>query len=375
LGEKQTDIMKRFRGFVVKEFYHIFRDYRTLLILFGMPAVQLLLFGYVITNEIKNAKIAVYDLSKDEVTRKITEKIISSGYFILEKNLSGYNEITTSFREGNIKLVIIFQPDFAHDLEKTGHANMQILGDASDPNTANILVNYARGIVNDYIISTNISKLPLRIIPEFQMAYNPELKGVYMFVPGIMAMLLMLISALMTSLSITKEKELGTMEMLLVSPLRPIQIIIGKVIPYVLLAFTDACIILLMGKYVFGVPVEGNIVLLLSEALLFITTALSLGILISSLTNSQQIAMTVSLVALMLPTILLSGFIFPIENMPVVMQWLCQIMPPKYFIIIIKSIMLKGNGFSYIWKETLVLAGFTMVFIMLSIKKFNVRIG
>jgi ABC-2 type transport system permease protein len=229
--------------------------------------------------------------------------------------------------------------------------------------------------VNDYIISTNISKLPLRIIPEFQMAYNPELKGVYMFVPGIMAMLLMLISALMTSLSITKEKELGTMEMLLVSPLRPIQIIIGKVIPYVLLAFTDACIILLMGKYVFGVPVEGNIVLLLSEALLFITTALSLGILISSLTNSQQIAMTVSLVALMLPTILLSGFIFPIENMPVVMQWLCQIMPPKYFIIIIKSIMLKGNGFSYIWKETLVLAGFTMVFIMLSIKKFNVRIG
>lgn len=367
--------MKRFWGFVVKEFYHIFRDYRTLLILFGMPAVQLLLFGYVITNEIKNAKIAVYDLSKDEVTRKITEKIISSGYFILEKNLLNYNDIGKSFQEGEIKLVIVFQPGFAHDLEKTGKANMQILGDASDPNTANILVNYARRIVNDYIFSTNISKLPLRIIPEFRMQYNPELKGVYMFVPGIMAMLLMLISALMTSLSITREKELGTMEMLLVSPLRPVQIIIGKVIPYVFLAFADACIILFMGKYVFGVPVQGNILLLLAEALLFIITALSLGILISSLTNSQQIAMMVSLVALMLPTILLSGFIFPIENMPVILQLLCQIIPPKYFIIIIKSIMLKGNGFGYIWKETLILAGFAMVFIILSIKKFKVRIG
>lgn len=367
--------MKRFWGFVVKEFYHIFRDYRTLLILFGMPAVQLLLFGYVVTNEIKNAKIAVYDLSKDEVTRKITEKIISSGYFILEKNLSNYNDIGKSFQGGEIKLVIVFQPGFAHDLEKTGKANMQILGDASDPNTANILVNYARRIVNDYIISTNISKLPLRIIPEFRMQYNPELKGVYMFVPGIMAMLLMLISALMTSLSITREKELGTMEMLLVSPLRPVQIIIGKVIPYVFLAFADACIILFMGKYVFGVPVQGNILLLLAEALLFIITALSLGILISSLTNSQQIAMMVSLVALMLPTILLSGFIFPIENMPVILQLLCQIIPPKYFIIIIKSIMLKGNGFGYIWKETLILAGFAMVFIILSIKKFKVRIG
>jgi ABC-2 type transport system permease protein len=367
--------MKRFRGFVVKEFYHIFRDYRTLLILFGMPAVQLLLFGYVITNEIKNAKIAVYDLSKDEVTRKITEKIVSSGYFILEKNLSNYNDIGKSFREGEIKLVVVFQPGFARDLEKTGKANMQIIGDASDPNTANILVNYARGIVNDYIYSTNISKQPLRIIPEFRMQYNPELKGVYMFVPGIMAMLLMLISALMTSLSITREKELGTMEMLLVSPLRPVQIIIGKVIPYVVLAFTDACIILIMGKYVFGVPVQGSIVLLLAEALLFISVALSLGILISCLTNSQQIAMMVSLVALMLPTILLSGFIFPIENMPVILQWLCQIMPPKYFIIIIKSIMLKGNGFGYIWKETLILAGFTMVFIFLSVRKFKVRLG
>jgi ABC-2 type transport system permease protein len=367
--------MKRFWGFVVKEFYHIFRDYRTLLILFGIPAVQLLLFGYVITNEIKDARIAVYDQSKDEMTRQITEKIVSSGYFILEKNLKSYREIEPSFREGKIKLVIVFGPDFAKNLEKYGKAGIQILGDASDPNTANILVNYASGIINSFLVSLNVQQVPMQILPEVRMQYNPRLKGVFMFVPGIMAMLLMLISALMTSLSITREKELGTMELLLVSPLKPIQIISGKVIPYVLLAFIDACIILLMGKFVFGVPVEGSVALLLAESLLFIIMALSLGILISTLTSSQQIAMTVSLVALMLPTILLSGFIFPIENMPWILQVLCYIMPPNYFITIIKSIMLKGNGFSYIWKETLILAGFTALFIMISIRKFKIRLA
>jgi ABC-2 type transport system permease protein len=367
--------MKRFLGFVKKEFFHIFRDFRTLLILFGMPAAQLLLFGYVITNEIKDARIAIYDQSKDEITRRISDKILSSGYFILDKNLTSFQEIESVFKRGKVKLVLVYEPDFAGKLQKTGVANVQIIGDASDPNTANILVNYAQGIINNYLVSINTGHVPMQIIPEVRMQYNPELKGVFMFVPGIMAMLLMLISALMTSLSITREKELGTMELLLVSPLRPIQIIIGKVLPYVLLAFTDACIILLMGKFVFGVPIQGNVLLLLAESLLFITMALSLGILISSITNSQQVAMTISLVALMLPTILLSGFIFPIENMPVILQWLCRIMPPKYFITIIKSIMLKGNSFIFIWKETLILIGFTVVFIILSVKKFNIRLA
>jgi ABC-2 type transport system permease protein len=367
--------MKRFTGFVIKEFYHIFRDYRTLLILFGMPAVQLLLFGYVITNEIKDARIAIYDASKDEVTRKISEKILSSGYFILEKNLSNYSEIGPTFREGKTKLVMVFGSNFAEKLQREGKADIQILGDASDPNTANILVNYASGIINSYLLSVNIEKIPMRIIPEVRMQYNPGLKGVFMFVPGIMAMLLMLISALMTSLSITREKELGTMELLLVSPLRPIQIIIGKVLPYVLLSFIDACIILGMGKFVFGVPIQGNVILLLAESLLYISMALSLGILISSITNSQQVAMTISLLALMLPTILLSGFIFPVENMPVVLQVICHAMPPKYFITIIKDIMLKGNGFVFVWKETLILALFTLTFIMMSIKKFKIRLA
>ena len=367
--------MNRFRGFVVKEFYHIFRDYRTLLILFGMPAVQLLLFGYVITNEIKDARIAIYDQSHDEVTRKLSEKILSSGYFILEENLNSFSEIEPIFRKGDVKLVLVYEPDFAKKLQKTGIAQMQIIGDASDPNTANILVNYAQGIITSYLISVNTTQVPVQLIPEVRMQYNPGLKGVFMFVPGIMAMLLMLISALMTSLSLTREKELGTMELLLVSPLKPFQIIIGKVIPYVVLAFADACIILLLGKFVFGVPIMGSLILVLAESLLYITMALSLGILISSITNSQQVAMSISLVALMLPTILLSGFIFPVENMPWILQGLCHIMPPKYFITIIKSIMLKGNGFGYIWKETMILIGFTLFFILLSVKKFKTRLA
>jgi ABC-2 type transport system permease protein len=366
--------MKRFRRFVIKEIYHIFRDYRTLLILFGMPAVQLMLFGYVITNEINDAKIAIYDRSKDQVTREITQKILSSGYFLLEKNLSHYNEIDESFREGDIKLVLVFESGFAGKLQKEGEAHVQIIGDASDPNTANILVNYASGIINNYLMSKNSINRPMQIIPEVRMRYNPLLKGVYMFVPGIMAMLLMLISALMTSISITREKELGTMELLLVSPLRPIQIIVGKVLPYVFLAFTNACVILALGKFVFGVPIEGSLALLLAESLLFITVALSLGILISSITSSQQVAMTISLLVLMLPTILLSGFIFPVENMPLVLQWLCHAMPPMYFIRIVKGIMLMGNGFEYIWFETLVLVGFTLFFILLSVKKFKIRL-
>ncbi|MGE5425216.1 MAG: ABC transporter permease [Syntrophothermus sp.] len=366
--------MKRFIGFVIKEFYHIFRDRRTLLILFGMPAAQLMLFGYVITNEIRNARISIYDQSKDEVTRRLSDKILSSGYFILQDNLTSYNQIENTFRQGKTKLVIVFEPDFAGKLTRSGKANMQILGDASDPNTANILVNYATGIINNYLIANNLSKTGYQIAPEVRMQYNAELKGVFMFVPGIMAMLLMLISALMTSLSITREKELGTMELLLVSPLRPIQIIIGKVIPYVFLAFVDAVIIILIGKFVFGVPVLGSYLLLLAESFLYIVMALSLGILISCITSSQQVAMMLSLVALMLPTILLSGFIFPVENMPVILQVLCHLMPPKYYITIIKGIMLKGNDITYLWKETLILAGFILLFIMISIRKFNIRL-
>jgi ABC-2 type transport system permease protein len=195
-----------------------------------------------------------------------------------------------------------------------------------------------------------------------------------MFVPGTMAMILILVCALMTSISIVREKELGTMEVLLASPLRPLQIIVGKVIPYVLLAVIDAVIIIILSYFVFRLPMQGNMFLLLAETILYVILALSLGIFISTSTESQQSAIFISMFAFMLPTILLSGFIFPIENMPKILQWVCAIMPPKYFIIIIKNIMLKGTGIMYVWKETLILAGMTVLFIGLSIKRFKIRL-
>jgi ABC-2 type transport system permease protein len=368
--------MKAFIGFVTKEFYHIFRDRRTMLILFGMPIVMMLLFGFVITNEIKDVKVAILDESKDNITREISTRLISSGYFKLYTTLQSKNEIDAVFRKGIVKEVIVFEPNFSYRLQKEGVAHVQLISDASDANFANLVTNYTMGVIRNYTVDLNKNiAFPYQIKSEVRMVYNPELKGVYLFVPGIMAMILMLISALMTSISIVREKELGTMEVLLVSPLKPIQIIIGKVTPYVVFSFINASIIVILGYLVFGLPVQGSLVLLMFECFLFITLALSLGILISSNTDSQQIAMLMSMVGLMLPTILLSGFIFPIENMPKILQWLCAIMPPKYFIIILKNIMLKGVGLNYIWKETLILTSMTIFFIVIASKKFKVRLN
>lgn len=368
--------MKRFKGFVIKEFYHIFRDYRTMVILFGMPLVQILIFGFAISTEINNAGIAILDNSKDAVTQKITNKLLSSGYFKLEANLSDYKEIEPMFRKGNIKEVIIFENNFAQKLETEKKANIQIIADASDPNTASLITSYTSNIINNYQLEMmKNQQLPMQINPEVKMLYNEELKSVFMFVPGTITVLLMLISAMMTSISITREKELGTMEILLASPLKPIQIIVGKVVPYVFISFIIAVIILILGFTVFGMPVQGSLFLLMGECLLFILMALSLGILISTVTQTQQTAMMISMFALMLPTILLSGFIFPIENMPLPLQIFSNVIPPKWFIIIIKNIMLKGVGLGYIWKETLILLGMTLFFIALSVKKFKIRLG
>ncbi len=361
------------KGFIIKEFHHIFRDVRTMIIIFGMPVVQILLFGFAITTEIKDAKIAVLDHSKDRATREITNKLVASGYFLLESDLQSYDEIEEYFRKGDINEVVIFESNFENKLKKNEQPSVQIIADASNPNTASLLTNYTIGILSDYQQQISGGKKQ-GVIAETKMLYNSELKGVFMFVPGVITILLMLVCAMMTSISIAREKELGTMEVLLVSPLKPVQIITGKVVPYVLLSFINAVTILLLGYFVFGVPVRGSLILLLLESILFIVLALSLGIFISTISKTQQVALMISLAGLMLPTILLSGFIFPVENMPVPLQWVSNLMPPRWFIIIIKTIMLKGVGLAYIWKETLILFGMTLIFLGLGIKNFKIRL-
>lgn len=368
--------MKRFLGFVKKEFLHIFRDYRTLFILFGIPAAQILIFGYAVSMDIRNAGIAILDLSHDEVTQKLTDKLISSDFFRETEKLLNYNDIDKVFKKGETKAVIVFESGFGKKLISEGKASMSIIADGSEPNTATLVTNYTMAIVNSFTagISQPGTGYPISIQPEVKMFYNPELKSHFMFVPGVITLILILICALMTSVTITREKEFGTMEVLLVSPLRPVQIILGKVVPYFLLSVINVLLILALSWLVFGLPVKGSLVLLLAESMLYILMSLTLGILISTVSSSMQQAIFISLIGLMLPTVLLSGFIYPIENMPKIYDYVSMILPPRYFIVIIKSIMIKGTGLFYVWKETLILIGMTIVFVGLSVKKFKIRL-
>jgi ABC-2 type transport system permease protein len=368
--------MNRFIGFIKKEFLHIFRDYRTLIILFGIPAAQILIFGFAVSTDVKNAGVAFLDLSKDEITLKLTDKICSSGFFKKTDNLLNYNDIDATFKKGKVKAVIVFEGEFGHNLISEGSASMTIITDGSEPNVAALITNYTMAIVADFnrdLSGTSTGSVAL-IQPEVRMLYNPGLKSHFMFVPGVITLILILISALMTSVTITREKEFGTMEVLLVSPLKPVQIILGKVMPYFILSFVNVILILFLSWLVFGLPVKGSIVLLLAESMLYILLSLSLGILISTISSTMQQAIFISLIGLMLPTVLLSGFIFPIEYMPEIYDYISMILPPRYFIVIIKSIMIKGTGFMDVWKETVILIGMTIIFIGLSVRNFKIRL-
>jgi ABC-2 type transport system permease protein len=368
--------MKQFINFVKKEFAHVWRDKKTLLILFGMPVVQILIFGFALTNEVKNANILVLDQAKDQASQQIIAKIAASRYFDIESTVMNSKQIETAFKKGKIKMAVVFPSGFNGALLHQRKAQIQILTDASDPNTANMLSNYVASIVQDYQNSLDqTSVIPYRIVPEIRMLYNPQLKGAHNFVPGVMALVLMLVCVMMTAISIVKEKETGTMEVLLVSPFRPILVILSKAIPYLILSLINVASILLLSVYVLDLPVNGSVLLLFAESTLFIITCLSLGIFISVKTDSQQLAMLISLMGMFLPTVLFSGFMFPIENMPLPLQIISNAVPAKWFYIIVKSIMIKGLGFTAIWKETLILAGITLLLLGVSLKNFKIRLA
>lgn len=368
--------MNAFKGFITKEFKQIYRDKRTLLVLFGMPVIMMILFGFAIRNEVQSVEIAVLDLSKDSMTKQLILKIESNPSFDITTNLLSYKEIEPLFQKGTVKAVLVFEKDFTEKMVRTSSAEIQMITDATDPNLARLLQAYTTSIIQDFSDDLNpiVSIEQATLSPEIRMMYNPELKSVNLFVPGLIAVILMLISALMTSISITREKEMGNMEILLVSPLRPYQIIIGKVLPYLVLSLVNVFTILLLAIFVFDVPFEGSYILFFVESILFILTALSLGVFISAVANNQQTAMMVSLAGLLLPTVLLSGFIFPISSMPEILQWISHIIPAKWFLIIVRSIMLKGGGISVLWFQTTILVVITLLFMGLSMKRFNVRL-
>ena len=347
--------MRQFIAFVKKEFYHIFRDRRTMLILLGMPVVQIILFGFAISTEVKNVRLAVLDPSNDVVTRKIIDRLDASEYFT----------VTARFH---------FSERFVDDLY-TGDARVQLVVDATDPNMSTSQVNYATGIVSmvgQEMMPPNMSAA--RLTSDIKLLYNPQMKSAYNFVPGVMGLILMLICAMMTSISIVREKETGTMEVLLVSPVKPLFIILAKAVPYFVLSFVNLITILLLSVFVLDVPVVGSLFWLITVSLLFIFVSLALGLLISSVTRTQVAAMLVSGLMLMMPTMLLSGMIFPIESMPLILQWISDILPARWYIQAVRKLMIEGVPVVLVYKEIGILLLMATVLITISIKKFKYRL-
>lgn len=368
--------MRQFLTFVKKEFAHVLRDRKTLLILFGLPIVQILIFGFALTNEVKNSNIVIVDYAKDAASQKLITKIEASRYFEIEKALISQREIEDAFKTGKIKMAITFPENFDYNLSHERKTQLRIILDATDPNQATTLNNYVSSIVADYQLELNLGNaVPMIIQPETRMLYNPQLKGIHNFVPGVMALVLMLVCVMMTAISIVREKETGTMEILLVSPFKPILVVLSKAVPYLILSLVNVVTILLLSVYVMDLPIIGSVALLFAESTLFIITSLSLGLLISVKTQSQQVAMLISLMGMLLPTMIFSGFMFPVENMPWPLQAISNVIPAKWFYIIVKNIMIKGLGFSAVWKETLILLGSTLLFMVVAIKNFKIRLA
>jgi len=368
--------MKQFLSFVKKEFYHIFRDTRTMMILLLIPVVQITLFGFAITTEVRNVQVAVLDPSKDISTERITERLQASEYFNVVQTLNSPAEIDEVFKKGKINLVIAFGENFNENLLHTGEASMQLVADATDPNQATTLTGYATNIIMAYQQELMREyNVPFQIIPEVRMLYNPQIKSAYNFVPGVMGMILMLICAMMTSIAIVREKEMGTMEVLLASPIKPIFIILAKAVPYFALSLVNLTTILLLSIFVLDVPVTGSWFGLTLISFIFIMVALSLGLLISSVVNTQVAAMLASGMGLMMPVVLLSGLIFPVESMPTILQWLSDIIPARWYISAVRKMMIQGLDISSSLKELTILSVMAVGLITISLKNFKIRLG
>jgi ABC-2 type transport system permease protein len=371
-----------FLVFVRKEFYHILRDKRTALILLVMPIVQIILFGFAISNEVKDTPVAVLAPTNDEATRQIVERLTASEYFTLVEVLRSPDDVDRAFQKGEVKLAVVLGENFQENLLHTGEAAVQLVADAADPNQANTFASYAASIISQWRVenlkltaAANASYQPPAITCQLKMLYNPQMKGAYNFVPGVMGLILMLICAMMTSISIVREKEMGTMEVLLVSPISPIYIILAKITPYFVLSIVNLTTILLLSVFVLGVPVAGNMFSLVLLSLIFILVTLSLGLLISNVVSTQVAAILISSMALMMPTMLLSGMIFPIESMPKILQWLSYILPVRWYIDAVRALMIQGVDFIFVGKEFITLAGMAAVLLAVSLKKFSVRLN
>lgn len=351
--------MKPFFSFVIKETKHILRDKRTMLMLFGMPIVMMLLFGFAVTNDVRNVRIIVVMSNADNATQQVADRLAASEYFTLTKVVATPNEAEKAIRDQKADMAIVFSQDFAS--RKSGY---QLIVDGADPNMAQQWTTYANAVINNTEAKAVNTKL----------LYNPQMKSTYNFVPAIMGTLLMLVCAMMTSISIVREKEKGTMEVLLVSPTKPLMIIVAKLVPYLVIAFTILSIILLMSSFVLGVPIKGSLVWIYVVSTIYILLALSLGILVSTIAETQLVALLISAMLLMMPVIMLSGMMFPIESMPKILQYISAIIPTRYYISAMRKLMIMGTGIEEIYFEVTVLISMLIALMSLALAKFNKRL-
>lgn len=367
--------MKQFLSLVHKEFLHILRDMRTMLIVIGIPVVQIVLFGFAISTEVKGVRVAVLDPSKDVSSLRIAQRIDASEYFGVTRHIGSYSEVDSLFRRGETDLIIAFENHFEDNMLRPGGAKVQLITDGTDPNYATMLTGYASNILSDYGRElSGQAGVPYQITPNIQLLYNPQMKSAYNFVPGVIGMILLIICAMMTSVSIVREKEIGTMEVLLVSPVKPIYIILAKVVPYLAISCVNLATILLLSVFVLGVPVAGNLGLLTVLFVVYILVALSLGLLISTVTSTQLAAMLASGMTMIMPVILLSGMIYPVESMPAILEGISTIIPARWFISGVKKVMIEGLDIRFILWEMGILASMALLLTVLSLKKFKDRL-
>lgn len=351
--------MKQFFSFVLKETKHISRDKRTMLMLFGMPIVMMLLFGFAVTNDVRNVRVVIVMSNADNATQQVADRLAASEYFTLTKVVATPTEAEKAIRDQKDDMAIVFSQDFAS--RKSGY---QLIVDGADPNMTQQWTTYANAVINNTEAKAVNTKL----------LYNPQMKSTYNFVPAIMGTLLMLVCAMMTSISIVREKEKGTMEVLLVSPTKPLMIIVAKLVPYLVLAFTILSIILLMSSFVLGIPIKGSLFWIYVVSTIYILLALSLGILVSTIAETQLVALLISAMLLMMPVIMLSGMMFPIESMPKILQYISAIVPTRYYISAMRKLMIMGTGIEEIYFEVSVLISMLIALMSLALVKFNKRL-
>ena len=377
-------MLRRIGAIIYKEYLHISRDIIALGMLIFFPVFALFLFGVAINLDITHIPLAVFDENRSVDSRALAEKFIQSGYFDLKDRLTSENEIDAFVDRRRVKVVLRFPHYFSRDIHRGKDTPVQLIIDGADNNTANIIMGYSNAIIPKFSRDTLESllrnegrSLPAQL-PSVELRpniwYNPELKSALFVVPGLIGLLLMSITVIRTSITIVREKERGTMESLLVTPLKPIELMIGKITPYIIISFIIFALIILLARFIFQVPVRGNLLTLFCSSGLFIAATLGIGLFISNSADTAQTAWLMGFLTSILPAIILSGFIFPIESMPYPIQLITYLLPIRYFIVMIRGILLKGVGITVVYPEALILLLFALVIIAASVLRFKKKV-